>query len=63
MAPLTSRRSVRPGLDNHLLLGGPSSGPHLPREDWADWPHIGGQDVELALNRRHGYRIIFRTQF
>ena len=24
---------------------------------------IGGQDVELTLYRRRGYRIVFRTQF
>ena len=56
-------RSVRPGLDNHFLLGGPSSGPRLPREDQACWHHIGGQDVELSLYHRRGYRIVFRTQF
>ena len=33
---------VRPGLDSRFLLGGPSSGPRLPREDWAGWHHIGG---------------------
>ena len=38
-------------------------GPRLPREDWAGWHHIGGQDVELTLYRRRGYRIVFRTQF
>jgi len=54
---------VCPGLDNRFLLGGPSSGPRLPREDWAGWHHIGGQDVELALYHRRGYRIVFRTQF
>ena len=54
---------MRPGLDNHLLLGGPSSGPHLPHEDRAGWHHIVGQDVELTLYRRHGYRIVFRTRF
>ena len=59
MSPLTSRRSVRLGLDNHFLLGGPSSGPRLPREDRAGWHHIGGQDVELTLYRRRGYRIVF----
>ena len=46
-----------------FLLGGPSSGPHLPREDRACWHHIGGQDVELTLYRRRGYRIVFRTRF
>ena len=51
------------GLDNRFLLGGPSSGPRLPREDRAGWHHIGGQDVELTLYRRHGYRIVFRTRF
>ena len=54
---------MRPGLDNRFLLGGPSSGPRLPREDRAGWYHIGGQDVELALYRRRGYRIVFRTRF
>ena len=39
---------MRPGLDNRFLLGGPSSGPRLPREDRAGWHHIGGQDVELT---------------
>ena len=52
---------MRPGLDNRFLLGGLSSGPRLPREDQAGWHHIGGQDVELALYRRRGYRIVFRT--
>ena len=51
-----------PGLDNHFLLGGLSSGPRLPCEDRAGWHHIGGQDVELTLYRRRGYRIYFRTQ-
>ena len=50
--PLTPRRSVRPGLDNRFLLGGPSSGPRLLREAQAGWHHIGGQDVELTLFRR-----------
>ena len=50
---------MRPGLDNRFLLGGPSSGPCLPREDRAGWHHIGGQDVELTLYRRRGYRIVF----
>ena len=54
---------MRPGLDSRFLLGGPSCGPRLPREDRAGWRHIGGQDVELALYRRRGYRIVFRTQF
>ena len=54
---------MRPGLDNRFLLGGPSSGPRLLREDRAGWHHIGGQDVELALYHRRGYRIVFRTQF
>ena len=54
---------MRPELDNRFLLGGPSSGPRLPREDRAGWCHIGGQDVELTLYRRHGYRIVFRTRF
>ena len=54
---------MRPGLDNRFLLGGPSSGPRLLREDRADWHHIGGQDVELTLYRRRGYRIVFRTRF
>ena len=54
---------MRPGLDNRFLLGGPSSGPRLPREDRAGWHHIGVQDVELTLYRRRGYRIVFRTQF
>ena len=54
---------MRPGLDSRFLLGGPSSGPRLLREDWAGRHHIGGQDVELTLYRRRGYRIVFRTQF
>ena len=54
---------MRPGLDSRFLRGGPSSGLRLPREDRAGWHHIGGQDVELALFRRRGYRIVFRTQF
>ena len=54
---------MRPGLDNRSLLGGLSSGHRLPREDRAGWYHIGGQDVELTLYRRRGYRIVFRTQF
>ena len=54
---------MRPGLDSRFLLGGPSSGPRLPREDRAGWRHIGGQDVELTLYHRRGYRIVFRTQF
>ena len=54
---------MRPGLDNRFLLGGPSSGPRLFREDRAGWHHIGGQDAELTLYRRRGYRIVFRTQF
>ena len=52
MSPLTSRRSVRPGLDNRILLGGPLSRPRLPCEDRAGWHHIGGQDVELTWYRR-----------
>jgi len=63
VSPLTSRRSVHPGLDNHFLLGGPSSGPRLPREARAGWHLIGGQDVELTLYHRRGYRIVFRTRF
>ena len=54
---------MRPGLDNRFLQVGPSSGPRLPREDWAGWRHIGGQDVELTFYRRRSYRIVFRTQF
>ena len=54
---------MRPGLDSRFLLYGPSCGPRLPREDRAGWRHIGGQYVELALYRRCGYRIVFRTQF
>ena len=54
---------MRPGLDNRFLLGGPSSGPRLLREDRAGWRHIGGQDVELTFYHHHGYRIVFRTQF
>ena len=54
---------MRPRLDSRFLLGGPSCGPRLPREDRAGWRHIGGQDVELTLYHRHGYRIVFRTQF
>ena len=52
-----------PGLDSRFLLGGPSSGPCLPLEVWAGWRHIGGQDVELTLYHRRGYRSVFRTQF
>ena len=52
-----------PGLDSRFLLGGPSSGPRLRREDRAGWRHISGQDVELTLYHRRGYRIVFRTQF
>ena len=63
MSPLTSRRFVRPGLDNRFLLGGPSSGPRLPREVRAGSRHIGGQDVELTFYRRRSYHIVFRTQF
>ena len=54
---------MRPGLDSHSLQVGPSSGPRLLREDRAGWHHIGGQDMELTLYRRRGYRIVFRTQF
>ena len=54
---------MRPGLDSRFLRVGPSSGPRLPREGWAGWRHIGGQDVELTFYRRRGYRIVFRTQF
>ena len=54
---------MRPGLDNHFLLGGLSSGSHLLREGRAGWHHISGQDVELTLYRRRGYRIVFRTPF
>ena len=54
---------MRPGLDSRFLLGGQSSGPCLLREDRAGWHRIGGQDVELTLYRRRGYRIVFRTQF
>ena len=56
-------RYVRPGLDSRFLRVGPSSGPRLPHEDRAGWHHIGGQDVELTLYRRRGYRIVFRTRF
>ena len=52
VSPLTSRRSVRPGLDNHFLLGGLSSGSRLLREGRADRHHIGGQYVEFTLYRR-----------
>ena len=54
---------MRPELDNRFLQVGLSSGPRLPREDRAGWRHIGGQDVELALYRRRGYRIVFLTWF
>jgi len=43
---------VRPGLVNHFLLGGLSSGSRLPHDGWADRHHIGGQDVEFTLYRR-----------
>ena len=52
MSQLTSSGSVRPGLDNRFLLGGPLSGPRLSREAQAGWHHISGQDVELALYSR-----------
>ena len=54
---------MRPGLDSRFLRVGPSSGPRLLREDQAGWHHFGGQDIELTLYRRRGYRIVFRTQF
>ena len=54
---------MHPGLDSRFLQVGPSSGPRLPREDRAGWCHIGGQDVELNLYHRRGYRIVFRTRF
>ena len=54
---------MRPGLDSRFLRVGSSSGPRLLCEDRVGWHHIGGQDVELALYRRRGYRIVFRTQF
>ena len=54
---------MRPGLDSRFLLGGPSSGPRLPREDRAGWHRIGGQDVELTLYRRRSYRIVFELSF
>ena len=43
---------MRPGLDSRFLRVGPSG-----------WHHIGGQNVELTLYRRRGYRIVFRTWF
>ena len=52
---------MRPGLDSRFLLGGPSSGPRLLREDRAGWHHIGGQDVELTLYRRVVV-IVFQTE-
>ena len=54
---------MRPGLDSRFLLGGPSSGPRLPREDWAGWHHIGGQDVELTLYRRRSTLLYFELGF
>ena len=54
---------MRPGLGSRFLLGGPSSGPRLPREDRAGWHHIGGQDAELTLYHRRGYRIVFELSF
>ena len=54
---------MRPGLDNHFLLGGLSSGSRLLHEGRADRHHIGGQDVALTLYHRGGYRSVFRTQF
>ena len=54
---------MRPGLDSRFLRVGSSSGPRLPREDRTGWHRIGGQDVELTLYRRRGYRIVVRTQF
>ena len=54
---------MRPGLDSRFLLGGPSCGPCLLHEDRAGWRHIGGQDVELTLYHRRGYRIVFELSF
>jgi len=54
---------VRLGLVILFLLVGPSSGSCLRLETRAGWQHIGGQDVELTLYRRRGYRIVFRTWF
>ena len=54
---------MRPGLHNHFLLGGLSSGSRLLREGRADRHHIGGQDVKFTLYRRRGYRIVFQTWF
>ena len=54
---------MRPGLDSRFLRVGPSSGPRLPHEDRAGRHHIGGQDMELTVYHRRGYRIVFRTQF
>ena len=54
---------MRPGLDSRFLQVGPSSGPRLPREGWAGWRHIGGQDVDLTLYRRCSYRIVFELSF
>ena len=51
------------GLDSRFLRVGPSSGPHLPREDRAGWHRIGGQDVELTLYHRRSYRIVFELSF
>ena len=53
---------MRPRLDIRFLLGGPSSGSRLLHEARAGWHHIGGQDVELTLYRRRGYRIVFQTR-
>ena len=54
---------MRPGLDSRFLLGGPSIGPRLPREDRAGWHRIGGQDVELTLFRRRSYRCLSKLNF
>ena len=54
---------MRPRLDSRFLLGGPSSGPRLPREDRAGWHHIGGQDVELTLYRRRSTLLYFELGF
>ena len=43
---------MRPGLDNHFLLGGLSSGSRLLCEGRAGQHHIGGQDVEFTLYHR-----------
>ena len=50
---------MRPGLVNHFLLGGLSSGSRLLREVQAGEPHISGQGVKLVFVCDVGYRVVF----